>query len=80
MPTRTRQEIAKWLKKQEWYEAYCDNMVFQSRSIETIYKYTNGFYDVDTIFGAFTWAFTPEGDEYWRKINKGFIAWYNGND
>ena len=80
MPTRTREAIAKWLEKQEWYEVFCDNMVLQSRATETKYECINGLFYEDTISGAFSWAFTPEGDEYWREINKGFIAWYNGND
>ena len=80
MPTRTRQAIAKWLKNQEWYEAFCDNMVLQSRSTEQIYECINGLFYESTISGAFSWSFTPEGDDYWRNINNVFETWYYGDN
>ena len=79
MPTKTRAAIAKWLEKQEWYEAYCDNLVLQSRLTETIRRFLAGIYEEDTICAAFSWSFTPEGDSYWRDINKQFTAWYYGD-
>ena len=79
MPTKTRAAIAKWLEKQEWYEAWIDNLNLFREDPEVINDFINGLFDEGTIMMGFPWRMTPEGDEYWRGINQQFQEWYYGD-
>ena len=80
MGRRTSAAVAKWLEKQEWYEAWLDNMNLQDLSENEKSQCINGYYGLGTIRGSIIWMITPEGDDYWDEINQQFIRWYNGNE
>lgn len=46
-----------------------------------ILEYKCGMHGKDTISNSFIWMVTPEGYDYWKKINDEFKAWwYYGED
>ena len=80
MGRRTSAAVAKWLEKQEWYEAWLDNMNLQDLSENEKSQCIYGYYGLDTNRGSIIWMITPEGGDYWDEINQQFIRWYNGNE
>ena len=80
MRRRTNAAVAKWLEKQEWYEAWLDNMNLQDLDEALILEYKCGLRGKDTISNSFIWMVTPEGYDYWKKINEEFKAWFYGEE
>ena len=81
MAQKTNAAVAKWLQKQEWYEAWLDNMRLQDFLSEgRKHEYALGLYGEVTICDSIVWLMTPEGYDYWDEINQQFIRWYNGNE
>lgn len=80
MRRRTNAAVAKWLEKQEWYQAWLDNMHLQDLAADLILEYTSGLYGKNTIDNSFIWMVTPEGYDYWKQINEEFKAWYDGEE
>ena len=79
MRLKTNAAVAKWLKKQEWYEAWIDNLNLFRDDPEVINDFINGLFDEGTIIKGFPWRMTPEGDTFWAEVNKQFEAWYYGD-
>lgn len=76
---KTIREIDAWLEGQDWYGKFCDNR-------DTKYQ---SFYEFDLreeerrakiITNAFDWHHTPEGFEFWEKINREYIKWFTDGD
>lgn len=81
MRRRTNAAVAKWLEKQEWYEAWIDNMNLQDfLSEDSKLEYILGLRGEETICDSITWAITPEGYDYWEEINRQFKAWFYGEE
>lgn len=79
MAQKTNAAVAKWLQKQEWYEAWLDNMNLQDLDEALILEYKCGLHGEDTISNSFIWMVTPEGYDYWREIDKQFREWFYGD-
>lgn len=81
MRRRTNAAVAKWLEKQEWYEAWLENMNLQDFMSEgQKLEYTLGLHGEETISDSIVWMMTPEGYDYWEEINRQFKAWFYGEE
>ena len=80
MKRRTNAAVAKWLEKQEWYEAWLENMNLQDLDETLILEYKCGLHGGHTIDHSIIWMITPEGYDYWKKINEELIDWYYGEE
>lgn len=80
MRSRSSQAVAKWLREQEWYEAWIDNLTLQEEDQNIIQWFIEGNVGSSTIQCSIVWYQTPEGDDYWREINRQFKEWYYGNE
>ena len=82
---KTKEEVAEWLKKQEWVEQFKNGIIktLTGRGREKNYiknfiiEATSGAWLYDTISDAFVWSETKEGHLFWKKVNKEFLNWYN---
>ena len=77
MGRRSNAAVAKWLEKQEWFDAWVENM--RQQDVENAEEYIRGFWGEITLVNSFIWLATPEGEDYWEDINKQFLEWYNEN-
>ena len=78
---RNRRQVASWLERQEWYEAWIYNMHIQNYlDPDQVDEYIYGLHGEDTIFNSVVFRQTPEGQDYWENVNQQFKDWYNGND
>lgn len=69
--TRAR-KLAKWLQRQEWFEAWRNNLFHcycEPEDYDIIHSFMNGREGVYTIEQAFRWETSPEGKEFWAKAN-----------
>lgn len=64
---KIKNKIKKYLKQQDYYQNFINNVG------------PNGIssYNIFTIENAFIWTLTPEGYDYWKLIDKEFKKWYN---
>lgn len=67
-------QVKDWLRRQEWFEKYKTNV--ECSSMEKPNGLLSGKAGVDTICRAFNWAETPEGTDFWVKVNDEFMDWY----
>lgn len=67
-------EVKDWLRKQEWFEQYKNNV--EKSTLETPNGLLSGRQGLDTICRAFNWSATPEGTDFWVKANDKFVNWY----
>lgn len=72
---KTNEEILEYIKKQDWYEAFCKNFVKSSISNYDGRKSLS--LDSALIARAFNWSCTSEGHDYWCKIFGEYYCWYN---
>lgn len=77
MGRRSNAAVAKWLEKQEWFDAWVENMRLQD--VEYVEEYIRGFRGEITLVNSFVWQMTPEGDDYWQEIDKQFKEWFYGD-
>lgn len=75
---KTPQEISEWLSKQKWARKFVRNMRAGGMTKQTARDILGGHYRAMTISSGFLWSNSPEGSEYWHRIHKNFIDWYNG--
>lgn len=80
MGQRNSTTVAKWLRKQEWYDAWVDNLELQEDDIAIVNWFKAGHELGATLICSIVWHLTPEGDEYWRNINEQFKEWYYGSN
>lgn len=80
MGQRNSATVAKWLREQEWYDAWVDNLELQEDDLAIVNWYKAGHELEKTLTGSIIWHLTPEGDEYWRNINEQFKEWYYGSN
>ena len=77
---RTKNDIKKWLKTRDWYDKYVNNLKVEYTDIYRRSKFLFGDMGTSTISGAFFYSETPEGAEYWLKIEETFLKWYYYQD
>ena len=77
---KTKEEIKKWLEKQEWFKAYVKNIYIDRLGSDhsAMERLLSGSVEKDTISGAFIWDNTEEGSKFWNNVNKEFQNWYRG--
>ncbi len=77
---RSKTEIQKWLKTRDWYNKYVNNLKVEYTNISQRRKFLLGDMETGTISAAFCYSETPEGAEYWLKIEETFLKWYYYQD
>lgn len=77
---KTKEEVKKWIEKQEWFKAYVKNIYIDRLDNEpsAMERFLSGSLEMDTISGAFVWSNTEEGSKFWSNIDKEFKNWYRG--
>lgn len=68
---KTKEQIDKWLKKQDWFDKFVENL--EDKDYDKYLKLDNLS---NFISGAFIWIDTPEGSDYWSRIDSTFIKWF----
>lgn len=77
---RSKSDIKKWLKERDWYNRYVDNLKVEYQDISQRQKFLFGDKGTNTISAAFLYRDTPEGTEYWTKVEEQFLKWYYYQD
>lgn len=62
-------KASEWILKQPWLSQFVDNCVAIKTSLEVILAYLLGAESYSTIWSAFHWSHTPEGGDFWSKID-----------
>lgn len=62
-------KASEWILKQPWLSQFVDNCVAIKTSPDMILAYLLGAESYSTIFSAFHWSYTPEGEDFWSKID-----------
>ena len=62
-------KASKWILKQPWLPQFINNCIAEKNSPEKILSYLLGAESLSTINDAFLWVDTPEGREFWSKID-----------
>lgn len=64
-------EFIIWLQEHNALEAYINNVkrVGAVGMVSTLSR----FLPAETLFNAFIWSETPEGDEYWRDLEREIV-------
>ena len=73
---RSKSDIKKWLMARDWYERYVENLKGEYQDINQRQKFLLGDKGASTISSAFLYMDTPEGTEYWAKVEEQFLKWY----
>ena len=73
---RSKADIKKWLMARDWYERYVENLKGEYQDINQRQKFLLGDKGASTISSAFLYMDTPEGTEYWAKVEEQFLKWY----
>lgn len=78
----SNREICKYISQHEWKYAYKSNLLNPQNSLirystginrkQKCLKFLLGMMGDDTFMWAFTWKDTPQGHEFWKKINDRF--------
>ena len=77
---RSKTDIKKWLKTRDWYEKYVENLKVEYQDISQRQKFLLGEKSIFTISAAFLYTDTPEGADYWAKVEEQFLKWYYYQD
>lgn len=62
-------KASEWILKQPWLPQFINNCIAAKNSPEEILLYLLGAESHNTIWSVFTWSHTPEGGDFWSKIN-----------
>ena len=76
MNHRSEWEIKWWLRTKTWYRRYKRNLHLTYDDIDKEMEILNGKFHEQTISAAFLYSTTPEGLEYWGKVEERFLRWY----
>lgn len=66
-------KASEWILKQPWLPQFINNCIAANDSPEQILSYLLGTKSSDTVDDAFWWADTPEGRDFWSKIEDGMF-------
>ena len=67
----TKNEAYELIQKQNWYKLFIKVMESKGKFFNDSYR---SHPTIDWIDYAFTWYYTPQGREYWAKINNKWRA------
>lgn len=62
-------KASEWILKQPWLSQFIDNCIAIETSPDMILAYLLGGESHSTIWNAFSWSHTPEGGDFWSKID-----------
>lgn len=62
-------KASEWILKQPWLPQFINNCIAANDSPEQILSYLLGTESPGTVNDAFWWAYTPEGRDFWSKID-----------
>lgn len=62
-------KASEWILKQPWLSQFINNCIEIETSPDMILAYLLGTNSYSTIFSAFPWEGTPEGRDFWSKID-----------
>ena len=62
-------KASEWILKQPWLPRFVNNCIAIETSPDVILAYLLGGESHSTIWSAFTWSDTPEGGDFWSKID-----------
>ena len=81
--TSRASKLAKWLRRQDWYNAYFDNLCACYNEPDDYYlvqSFCDGHEGEFTIEQAFNWKGTPEGVAFWTRANADLKQFINTLD
>ena len=61
-----KEKVVQWLKDKGVYEQFAKNFTNKELPI-----------DCELIARAFTWGGTPEGFDFWGRIDERYVEWYS---
>lgn len=62
-----------WILKQPWLSQFINNCITADNSPEQILRYLLGTESYNTVNDGFIWINTPEGGQFWAKIDDEMI-------
>lgn len=78
---KTIREIESWLEKQEWFDQFSENRISDFQYHEFFEEGLNeDERRARIVSNAFDWNHTPEGYEFWEKVNKLYVKWLTDGD
>ena len=69
MEIEVNPKASKWILKQPWLPQFINNCIAEKNSPEKILSYLLGEESSGTVCDAFSWEDTPEGRDFWSKID-----------
>lgn len=60
---------SEWILKQSWLPQFIDNCIEVGNPPDAILSYLLGTESANTVNNGFIWSHTPEGGEFWAKID-----------
>lgn len=60
---------SEWILKQSWLPQFIDNCIEVGNPPDAILSYLLGTESANTVNDGFIWSHTPEGGEFWAKID-----------
>lgn len=69
MEINVNPKVSEWILKQPWLPQFVNNCIAIETSPDEILSYLLGGESYSTIWSAFTWSNTPEGGDFWSKID-----------
>lgn len=69
MEVAVNSKASEWILKQPWLSQFVDNCIANKTSPDGILAYLLGKESYSTVFQAFSWSSTPEGKNFWGKID-----------
>lgn len=62
-------KASEWILKQPWLPQFVNNCIAIKTPPDEILAYLLGAESYSTIYSAFRWSCTPEGGDFWSKID-----------
>lgn len=69
MEIEVNPKASKWILKQPWLPQFINNCIAEKNSPKKILSYLLGEESSGTVGDAFFWEDTPEGRDFWGKID-----------
>ena len=79
---KTAEQIAEYLREQDWFSAYIDNLKrkdLKPLAGGTYEDHISGRKGLCTISNAFYWTKTEQGNEFWSDIDDEFVKWWDND-
>ena len=78
---KTIREIENWLERQEWFDQFSENMQSDPGYREFFEEGLNeDERRARIVSNACDWNHTPEGYEFWEKVNRSYDKWLTDGD